>query len=113
MAWSGFKKNKRVKHFATSLKWAWKVLKEEIAAKEASKLLIENLKVLKETAKAICVEVVVACIHTDQYKNRNIWLPKSQIKGGVVSDWIRNIKENELLEDYQSYHGARSLVVEW
>lgn len=49
---------------------------------------VENHKIVKETEKAICVEVDVLFSSTKDSEVKNIWIPKSQIKDGRFSDWI-------------------------
>ena len=69
-----------------------------------------SLIITKETEKAIQVEIVadVEFVPNGGYTssmvkyrtyNLKIWLPKSQVKDGVPSQWITTMKENDLKED--------------
>ncbi len=69
-----------------------------------------KLSVVKETEKAVQVETEAyvefapnggftsSMIKSKTY-NMKVWLPKSQIKDGKPSDWIKGKKEQDLLDD--------------
>lgn len=69
-----------------------------------------SLIITRETEKAIQVEIMadVEFVPNGGYTssmvkyrtyNLKIWLPKSQVKDGVPSQWITTMKENDLKED--------------
>ena len=69
-----------------------------------------SLIITRETEKAIQVEIIadVEFVPNGGYTssmvryrtyNLKIWLPKSQVKNGVPSEWITSMKENDLKED--------------
>ena len=69
-----------------------------------------SLIITWETEKAIQVEIMaeVEFVPNGGYTssmvkyrtyNLKIWLPKSQVKDGVPSQWITTMKENDLKED--------------
>jgi hypothetical protein len=69
-----------------------------------------SLIITRETEKAIQVEIMaeVEFVPNGGYTssmvkyrtyNLKIWLPKSQVKDGVPSQWITSMKENDLKED--------------
>lgn len=69
-----------------------------------------KLSVVKETEKALQVEAVAnvefapnggftSSMIKEKNYNMKVWLPKSQIKDGKPSDWIKGKKEQDLLND--------------
>ena len=76
----------------------------------ASRASTPQLSVVKETEKAVQVETEAyvefapnggftsSMIKSKTY-NMKVWLPKSQIKDGKPSDWIKGKKEQDLLDD--------------
>lgn len=74
-----------------------------------------KLSVVKETEKAVQVEAEASVEYVPdfglggggytssmiKYKtyNMKVWLPKSQIKDGKPSDWIKGKKEADLVDD--------------
>lgn len=77
----------------------------------ASRASTPQLSVVKETEKAVQVEAEASVAFVPdwggftssqvKYKtyNMNVWLPKSQIKDGKPSDWIKGKKESDLVDD--------------
>ncbi len=68
-----------------------------------------TLSIIRETEKAIQVEIManvefvpfggyVSSMVKERIYNLKIWLPKSQVKDGVPSEWITSKKEEELKE---------------
>lgn len=71
-----------------------------------------KLSVVKETEKAVQVEAeayveyvpsgmggFTSSMIKDKTFNMKVWLPKSQIKDGKPSDWIKGKKEQDLVDD--------------
>lgn len=71
-----------------------------------------QLSVVKETEKAVQVEAeayveyvpsgmggFTSSMIKDKTFNMKVWLPKSQIKEGKPSDWIKGKKEQDLVDD--------------
>lgn len=69
-----------------------------------------QLVVARETEKALQVETeayvefaprggFTSSLIKDRTYNMKVWIPKSQIKDGKPSDWIKSMKENDLMED--------------
>ena len=69
-----------------------------------------QLSIVRETEKALQVEAsayvefapnggFTSSMIKDRTYNMKVWLPKSQIKDGKPSDWIKSQKENDLLND--------------
>ena len=76
----------------------------------ASRASTPQLSVVKETEKAVQVETeayvefapyggYTSSMIKDKTFNMKVWLPKSQIKDGKPSDWIKGKKEQDLLDD--------------
>lgn len=79
-------------------------------SKAKKKAAQPKLQIVRETEKAIQTEVsayvefaptggFTSSMVKDRTYNLKVWLPKSQIKDGVPSDWIKQQKENDLLND--------------
>ena len=77
-----------------------------------SMALAPKLSVVKETEKAVQVEAeayveyvpsgmggFTSSMIKDKTFNMKVWLPKSQIKDGKPSDWIKGKKEADLVDD--------------
>ena len=69
-----------------------------------------QLVVARETEKALQVETsayvefapdggFTSSLIKDRTYNMKVWIPKSQIKDGKPSDWIKSMKEKDLLDD--------------
>lgn len=77
----------------------------------ASRASTPQLSVVKETEKAVQVEAsayveyvpdrggFTSSMIKDKTFNMKVWLPKSQIKDGKPSDWIKGKKEADLVDD--------------
>jgi hypothetical protein len=96
MAWKGFKTQQRNGRanasFGKSLKWAWSILKQEASC--------VAVNIARETAKAIAITARVVCEHTDQVRNRLIWIPKSLMQPAGVPEWFLNKKCDELRSSF-------------
>lgn len=85
--------------------WAW-----------AKRTLIETAidisnKIVRETEKALSINVTFFCYSTDQSVTRMMWIPKSLVNNGNVAPWFFEKKLTEMKAEF-SYYGA-SLGVEY
>ncbi|MFQ5534776.1 MAG: hypothetical protein ACE5EM_08145 [Sphingomonadales bacterium] len=66
-----------------------------------------------ENEKAIGIDVIVACAHTDQHKPARVFFPKSQIHDCAAPRWLVDIKTKEIIEKTAgSYARHSSMIVE-
>lgn len=96
-AWTSLR-NGRSENLSDALKsaWAW-------AKKTLVDTGVDFYQTVKETAKAICIKGYLVCVNTDQAISKNLWIPKSLIKNGVIPTWFFNKKVSEAMADHAHY----------
>ena len=107
-AWTSFR-NGRSSNFSESLKSAWAWAKRTLVEKSVE----INGKIRRETEKAVAITITFVCVHTDQAVNRLMWIPKSLVRNGAVSEWFFNKKIEEMKSEFSNYGGFRSLSIEF
>ena len=60
------------------------------------------MKAIKETEKAVQLEVRFEVPAVEKSITRFVWIPKSQIRNEKVSEWIFNQKLDEIQKDFRS-----------
>lgn len=54
------------------------------------------MKAIKETEKAVMLKLVAEIPHIEKTVSREIWIPKSLIKDGVIKSWFVSKKADEV-----------------
>ena len=70
-------------------------------AKVHSESLHAITKTVRETEKALAVEVTLEFCDVEKIADKMIWIPKSLVKNNSVPGWFVSKKLNELLEEYR------------
>lgn len=70
-------------------------------AKVHSESLHAITKKVRETEKALAVEVILEFCDVEKIVDKMIWIPKSLVKDNSVPGWFVIKKLNELLEEYR------------
>jgi len=70
-------------------------------AKNHSESLHAITKIVRETERALAVEVILEFCDVEKMADKMIWIPKSLVKDNSVPGWFVIKKLNELLEEYR------------
>lgn len=54
------------------------------------------MKAIKETEKAVMLKLTAELPHIEKTVSREIWIPKSLIKDGVIKSWFISKKADEV-----------------
>lgn len=101
------KKNFPIRSFSQALKAAWEWAKKIIQQPKEEKRVKINFDWQSE--KCVGMDIVLACVVTDQTVRRRLFFPKSQIDAnGTVSLWLWNLKVEEAKNS--TNHAQKSLL---
>ena len=70
-------------------------------------------KIQKETEKAVAINIIFICLHTNQSVSRLMWIPKGLIIDNTVPAWFWNKKISEIKSEFSGYGAYNSLAVKY
>jgi len=73
----------------------------EAAAPQVTGIVVSN--VIRETEKAICIEVEYDLTSIEKIVKKNFWVPKSLVNDNVIPVWFVNQKLDDLELDMTGY----------
>jgi len=96
-AWTSFRSGKS-KTWSESLRSAWAWAKRTLLEK------FRSIMTIRESEKAVAINVYFECLHTERTVTRMAWIPKSLLQNGCVPEWFLTKKVNELAEQFSGYN---------
>ena len=96
-AWTSFRSGKS-KTWSESLRSAWAWAKRTLVEK------FRSIMTIRESEKAVAINVYFECVHTERTVTRMAWIPKSLLHNGCVPEWFLTKKVNELAEQFSGYN---------